>query len=112
MNKEDLLKKIKQDNEYCAPYESEVSAFSWRIAAIVVTALSFFILCLEWFYWGILNIALLFTTATIMSVKHIIEAFKTRSAPSIALAVLASIAFIIMLVLDILSFVNGWLYHG
>ena len=40
MNKEEFLKMIREENEEHEPYEKEISAFSWKIGAIVALGLS------------------------------------------------------------------------
>lgn len=109
MNREDLLKKIREENEYDSPYEYEVSSSSWRIGAVVALVVSMVIFYLERIVWGKYNVGLFMSVMTIMAVKETVSAVKIKTASSIVYAVVSVVLFIVTLIIYIIAFVIGWL---
>ena len=109
MNKEDLLEKIRMENENNDPYESEVVRFAWRIGAIVAVAISLVVYYLELIFWGKYNCGLFLSCTTPVAIKFNIEAFKFKTVSSIVYAVIFSILLIVIAVGYVIAFINGWL---
>ena len=109
MNKEEFLKIIRKENEENEPYEKEISAFSWKIGAIVALGLSLVIYYLEWLFWGNHNYGLFISIVSILAVKFTIKVKKIKNVASIVYAVIFSACFIVLTVMYIIAFINGWL---
>ena len=109
MNKEEFLKTIREENEENEPYENEISAFSWKIGAIFALGLSLIIYYLEWFFWGNHNYGLFLAILSILAVKFAIKAKKIKSISSIVYAVIFSTFFIVLTIVYVVAFINGWL---
>ena len=109
MNKEEFLKMIREENEEKEPYENEISAFSWKIGAIVALGLSFVIYYLEWLFWGNHNYGLFMSIVSVLAVKFAIKAVKIKTVSSIVYAIIFSAFFVIITIVYIIAFINGWL---
>lgn len=109
MNKEEFLKIIREENEENEPYEKEISAFSWKIGAIVALGLSLVIYYLEWFFWGNHNYGLFISIVSILAVKFTIKAKKIKTASSVVYAIIFFASWVALTVIYIIAFINGWL---
>ena len=109
MNKEELLKKIREENEENEPFEKEASLSSWKIGAIVAVGLSLVIYYLEWLFWGNHNYGLFLSFISIIAVKSAIKAAKLKTISSIVYAIISSTLFVILTIVYIIAFMNGWL---
>ncbi len=109
MNKEEFLKKMRQENEGNDPFEKETSSFSWKIGAIVALALSFILFYLEWFFFGNYNFALFVAFLPMLAIQFIIKATKIKCISDIVYSVIFSILSVVAITTYIIAFVNGWL---
>ena len=109
MNKKELLDLIREENEENEPFEKEVSSFSWKIGAIVALGLSLVIYYLEWFFWGNHNYGLFISIVSLLAVKFTIKAMKIKTMSSIVYAIILFTIFVLITVVYIHAFINGWL---
>lgn len=109
MNKEEILKIFRKENEANDPYEKEISSFAWKIGAIVAFGLSVVIFCFELIFRGNYNYGLFISLVSILAVKFTLEAIKLKKAWSIAFAIIYSCVFVIIVVVCIIAFLNGWI---
>ena len=109
MNKEDFLEKIRKENEEKDPYENEVVIFAWRIGAIVAAAISIVVCYLEQIFWGKYNCGLILSLVTLLAIKYNIEAIKFKTVTSIIFASILSVTFILVIIVYIAAFINGWI---
>ena len=109
MNKEEFLKKMREENEYDDPYEKETSSFSWKIGAMVALVLGIALVYLELIFFGNYNFPLFTAIVSMLAVKYIIKAIRIRRTSYIVFSVIFSIVFIALLVIYIIAFLNGWL---
>lgn len=109
MNKEDLLKKIREENEYYDPYEEEIYSLASRVCTIVTIVLSLVLYFLERIFWGRYNVGVFMIVTTILAVKETIVAIKFKTVSSIVYSAICVALFCIMLIAYIISFLNGWL---
>lgn len=109
MNKEEFLKKMREENERNDPFEEEISSFSWKIGAIVALALSLILYYLEWLFFGNHNFAMFAAILSMLAIKFIIKATKIKCISYIFYSILFSLLAITFLISYIIAFVNGWL---
>lgn len=110
MTKDELLKKIREENSEYDPYKKEVSDFSCKIGGFIALVLTVVIFYLEMIFWNTYNVGLYVAITSALAVKYIIDAIKLKSKSTILCSVIFSVFFIIFLVIYIISFCNGWLY--
>lgn len=109
MNKEEFLKIIREENKENEPYEKEISAFSWKIGAIVAVGLSFVVFYLEWLFWGNYNFGLIMSIVSLLAVKFTVKAVKIKTVSSIVYASIFSFFSIVFTTVYIIAFIHGWL---
>ena len=110
MTKDELLKKIREENSGYDPYKKEISNFSSKIGGFVALSITLVIFYLEMIFWNTYNVGLYLAITSAFAVKYIIDAIKLKSKSTILCSVIFSVFFIIFLVIYIISFCNGWLY--
>lgn len=108
MNREDFLKRIREDSECNDPYEKEISSFSWKMGAIVAVALSFIIYFFEWLCYDRYNLGLFVAILTMLAIKFIIEAIKIKRTSNIVFSIAFSFLAVVATVFYIIAFMNGW----
>lgn len=109
IGKNDILEKIKAENEGCDPYEAEISKFSWKIAAIFALTVATIIFLVELAIDGKYNFGIYCVMLSAFSVKFLAKAIKTHKMADIIYAVVFSALFLLMLVVYSIAFYNGWL---
>ena len=109
MNKEEFLKKMREENEGNDPFENETSLLGWKIGAIVALALSFIISFLEWFLYGEHNFAMFVAILPMLVIHFIIKAIKLKHLFDIVYSIILSILLIVFISTYIFALVNGWL---
>ena len=109
MIKEELLRKMREENECSDPFEKEVSSFSWKIGAIVALAISFIFSYLEWILYDKYNVAMFTAIALMLAIKYIIKATKIKCISYIVYSVLFSLLAITIFITYIIVLMNGWL---
>lgn len=108
MNREELLAKIKEDNEYdYDPYEVEVDKLGWKVGYIGVIIVTFLVFLLELFLFEKYNIGVLFVVTLMVMLKSIVVAIKLKGTFNITMAVVYGILSVALLVLYIVFILSG-----
>ena len=99
MNKNDLLKLIKEDNEATDPMQAEANKFAWAVAGIGALVVSLATYLLELFIYGKDNIAVFIVLITAYFLTLAVQAIKTKRIPFIILSTLSGLLLIVLTVL-------------
>ena len=99
MNKDDLLKKIREDNEKKEPMQSEHSKIALAVAGISSLAVALVVYLLELFICGKDNIAVFIVLLTSYFSYTAVKATKSRSVFFIAMAAWNGLLLITLIVL-------------
>lgn len=109
MNREELLAKIKEDNEYdYDPYEVEVDKLGWKIGSIGVIVVAMMVFFIEAVLYEKYNFGILFAIALMVTLKCIVSAIKLKDTFDIVMAIICGVLSLALLVLYIMSICYGW----
>ena len=109
MKKEDILQKLRAENEVEEPYETEVARKSFSLAAVIALAVAALILILEWGVYGEYNFGVIVTVSALAFVKTLCDAIRLKGAFRIVMATLYGVVLAISAVAYAVAFHYGWL---
>lgn len=94
MNKDELLSKIKEENENEEPYETEVSTFGWNIGAVCSLAVALLIGLFERILLGEYNVSVYLVAFSTICFSRIAISCKIRTKLNVFMAVLFSVGLL------------------
>ena len=109
IGKNDILEKIKAENEGRDPYEAEIDKLSWRISAIAAWVVATVLFAMEWLIDGSYNFGLFCVILLAFFVKCLVSAIKKRTVFDAVCSLILGILFFVMLGVYSIAFYNGWL---
>ena len=107
MNREEILKRIREENRENEPYEAEVSQRSWKLGAIVAACVAAVVFLLEAIIWDKYNFGIFFTLLLIPTVSFLFQAIRLREKSRILLACLYLVIFLCFFVVYTVAFIRG-----
>ena len=107
MNREDFLKRFREESKGNDPYEAEISRLGWRIGARVSLAAAFAIFILELVLFGKYNFAVYTVCVIPIAVSSLIRALKLKNAFDVILAIVYSVALVGSIILYVFAFIYG-----
>ena len=107
MNREDFLKRFREEGEGNDPYEAEIARLGWRIGARVALAAAFAIFILELVFFGEYNFAVYAVCVIPIAVSSLIRALKLKNTFDVILAIVYSVALVGSIILYVFAFVYG-----
>ena len=110
MTKDELFKKIREENSEYDPYKKEVSDFSFRVGGLIAIVVTIVIFYLEMIIWDTYNVGLGLVITVALAVKYSIDAIKLKSKSTIICSVIFSIFFVLYAIIYAICFCNGWLH--
>lgn len=107
MNKDDLLKKIREDNETKDPMQSDFNRTALTVAAIGALVVSLITYLLELFICGKDNVAVFIVLLTSYFLGITVKAIKTKSVFFIVMAIWIGLMLITLTVVYSFMLVRG-----
>lgn len=108
MNREELLAKIKEENEYdYDPYEVEVDKIGWKIAAIGASVIALLSFLAELILFGKYNFGVYLVLVSMLGFKFAVQAFKFKNTFDIVIAAVMGVLFLALLVVYVISLFFG-----
>jgi len=108
MNREDLLKKIKEENETSEPYEVEINRLGWKIGAIGSLVAAMLTFLLELMLWGKYNIGVYIVLLTMLSLTLTVQSVKLKSVFNLVMAIICTVLLLVLIVTYAFALNYGW----
>jgi hypothetical protein len=107
MNRDELLKKIREENEQNDPFETDTSRLGWKIGAWVALAIAFVVFLLELIIFGDYNFSVFIVATSMIAVNATVRAVKLKGKLDIVAAIVVSFVFLVAAVFYALAFCWG-----
>ena len=109
MEREEILKKIRESNEMEMPLETDAVKSGWEIGALISGLAGALIFCLEWLFLDKINFGIILTLSLSLTAMNVIAAVRLRTVPRCTIAVFLCLLTLMVTVFYVLSFSYGWL---
>lgn len=107
MDKSELLKRLKEENEAREPYLRDAELVSARIGSIAALGVGALFFVIQLIITGVYNVGLFLSVTALFAVGYSVYAFKVRRVFITVMAVLCSLIFITVAVFSVIGFLWG-----
>jgi len=109
MNKDELLKRLKEENELNDPYEKETSQLGWTIGSIGAITCAIVIFFLELLLWGKYNFGVFIVLTAMLGLSYTIRSIRIKNLFNIVMATVFGLGFIASVIIYAFMLCYGWI---